>query len=181
MLLTIIVLPIVMWSYYVTQTVGRDTVGMFNFTYPFVGFFRKLYFSWSEAFSEFPRMPILEMLAPISMAVQAIWMVRQMDWRSRWWLFGAGAVLLSVVIGDFVWASQSAYARCLLPMTVAFNVTLFQHAYLTSERKRVWWWMGNLGLLDRGAIGLVFIAALRLAGGWAGKAGRTAAPAKPRS
>jgi hypothetical protein len=180
MILTIIVLPVAAWSYYVAQTVGRDNAGMFNFTYPFVGFLRKLYFAWSEAFSKFPRMPILEMLAPISMAIQAIWMVGHTNFRSRWWSLGAGAVLLSMLIGDFVWASQSAYSRCLLPMTVAFNVTLFQDAYLPVERKRVWWWVGNLGLLDRGAIGIVLLAAIRLAIGWACMAERAETSASPR-
>ncbi len=179
--LMIVVFPIAAWSYYVAHTVGRDNVGMFNFTYPFVGFIRKLYLAWSEACSEFPRMPILEMLAPISMAVQAIWMVRNTNLRSRWWMLGAGSVLLLIVIGDFVWASQSAYSRCLLPLTVAFNVTLFQEAYLPAKRKRVWWWLGNLGLLDRGAIGIVFIAAIRLASGWVGKSGWTATSARPGS
>lgn len=164
--LLIVAIPFVLWSYYVTSTVGRDSVGMFNFTYPGVGFFRKLGFAWSEAYSDFPRLPILEMLAPLSILVQAFWMVRRVNLLSPWWLLGAGAVLLTVIIGDFVWASQTAYSRCLLPMTVAFNVTLFQYEYLSTERKRAWWWLGNLGLLDRCAVGIALMALIRLVIFW---------------
>jgi hypothetical protein len=164
--LLIVAVPFALWSYYVTHTVGRDDVGIFNFTYPGVGFFRKLGFAWSEAYSDFPRLPVLEMLAPLSILVQAFWMVKKVNLNSPWWLLGAGAVLLTVVIGDFVWASQTAYSRCLLPMTVAFNVTLFKYEYLTTERKRIWWWLGNLGLLDRCAIGIVLIAVIRFVPLW---------------
>ncbi len=154
--LPIIALPVAGWFLYARSVVGPDKAGVGNFSYPFFGFFEKLRLEWSEAILEFPRLPILEMIAPLSMAIQVIWLVRCFAWRSEWWRWGAPYILLTIAIGDYVWASQSAYSRCLLPMTVCFNVLLYQND-LSKKANRWWWLLGNLGLLDRAAIGLLLM------------------------
>lgn len=157
----IIVVPIGIWVVYVHNQVGSDANGIGNFSFPFYGFSHKIVVEWSKAFVEFPRMPILEMIAPWTIVVQIAFMLRLASWRSNWWLFGIGFVLLAIVMSPWVWATQSAYSRCLLPLSVSFNVLLYQSS-LSQSKHWKWWIGGNLGFLDRAALGifLLFVAEL---------------------
>lgn len=155
----IIALPAVVWTLLVRYRFGNEVGSLSNFTYPLVGFLDKLLVTWRELFSGFPRMPILELIAPWSILVQVIYLLRYPKWHDKWWRFGIGFAILALFIGPLVWATQSAYSRVLLPLTVSFNICLFA-ANLPQVQHRRWWWIGNFGLLDRALPGLLalFIA-----------------------
>ncbi len=155
--MTIVLTPICIWTIYVNAQVGSDAIGWGNFTYPFFGFANKFYSEWRQAIVEFPRMPLLEMIAPWTIVVQVVFLLWKSSLRSAWWQFGFGFVCLAIMIGPWVWATQSAYSRCLLPMTVSFNVILSQSSMLRHNRWK-WWIAGNLGYLDRAAIGILLLA-----------------------
>jgi hypothetical protein len=164
-LLVVAVLPMLMWSWYVTQKVGSDRIGLGNFDFPWSGFFGKVHQEWMTAITDFPRLPWLELIAPLSLLTQVVWMAAYGDSQSRWWWFGVGFVPLFMLVGHHVWATQSAYSRCLLPLTISFNVMLYQ-ANLPTSRHRWWWVLGNLGLLDRAIPGLVVMTIARICAGW---------------
>jgi hypothetical protein len=159
--IVIILAPIGLWTIYVHNTAGTDETSLGNFTYPLLGFANKLSDEWRKAFAEFPRLPLLELIAPWSIAVQVVWMIWKRSWRSPWWQFGAGFVCLAIMLGPWVWATQSAYSRCLLPMAVSFNVLLFQSS-LSRKARGAWWVAGNLGFLDRAAIGIVLLGLIEM-------------------
>jgi hypothetical protein len=96
-----------------------------------------------------------------------IWLTRYADPRSRWWWFGYLYVVLALFLGEYVWATQSAYSRALLPMIVSFNVLLYQ-TQRGGPAYRWWWWLGNLGFLDRALPGILILAAVGAAARWRG-------------
>ena len=152
----IILVPIGLWAIYVRNQVGNDVTAFGNFSFPSYGFVNKLSVEWRKAILEFPRLPLLEMIAPWTIAVQIVFMLRETSWRSKWWQFGIGFVVLAIVISPWVWATQSAYSRCLLPLTVSFNVLLSQST-LSRPTHWKWWVWGNLGFLDRAAFGILLL------------------------
>src|SRR5690606_13592753 len=78
-----------------------------------------------------------------SLATQLLFFALRPRWNDRWWRLGAVMSLLMLVLGEAVWEGfPSAAARVLLPMLLAFNLTL----------PRGWRWgvvliLGNLSLL----------------------------------
>jgi len=160
-------LPAMGWGVYVWWIVGPDRVGVGNFAGPWVGFYGKVHAGWLEALTGFPRIPWLELIAPWSVVCQMIWLTRYADPRSRWWWFGYLYVVLALFLGEYVWATQSAYSRALLPMIVSFNVLLYQ-TQRGGPAYRWWWWLGNLGFLDRALPGILILAAVGAAARWRG-------------
>ena len=156
--LLIVLVPLAAWQYYIKTQIGSGASGLQNFTWPVVGWAGKLATQWSELLFEFPHCSPLEMIAPLSIAVQAATMFAWPAWSNRWWRLGIGFAILSVVIAQPVWASQSAYSRVLLPLTLAFNLVLLQHfeqGRLGGRWYTILFWIGNVGLLDRAIPGLL--------------------------
>ena len=87
---------------------------------------------------------LFELLAPLSLTVQAVYLFLRPRLTDPIWAFGAGFAVLLVFLGDSVWIDQFGYCRILLPLTFAFNLLI--HA--TERSERFWWWfvVGNLGL-----------------------------------
>jgi hypothetical protein len=66
-----------------------------------------------------------ELLVLVAMTVQWLFFVLRPRWRDPWWRLGASYSVLMVVLGDAVWEGYpGAASRVLLPMTLAFNVSL---------------------------------------------------------
>jgi hypothetical protein len=81
----------------------------------------------------------LALLAIAGVTVQAIYLLRVVEWRRPWWRVGVAFIGLLLVIKGEIWLG--AYLRVLLPLTLAFNLLL--------PRGRAFWpWFvaGNLGL-----------------------------------
>lgn len=154
--IAVIVMPIMLWSAYVRYRVGPDASGLGNFAPPLFGFFYKLNVTWSETIAFFPRFPLLELIAPWTIVAQVIFLLSHASLRSKWWHFGIGFAILAIFIGPWVWSTQSAYSRCLLPLTVSFNILLAQTNDHRSNFMK-WWLLGNVGYLDRAVPGLLLL------------------------
>jgi hypothetical protein len=85
-----------------------------------------------------------ELIAPLSMLVQAVHLAIWRDPRSPLWWLGATFALLFICLGHPVTVEEIASARTVLPMTLAFNLRL------AAQRGGVFWSYfiaGNVGLL----------------------------------
>jgi hypothetical protein len=140
----IVVLPLALWVCYLWLQFGTgDTVGSRNFDLPLAAFIGK----WRATFGELVAgnnlvgLPNLWIL--VSLSTQLLFFALRPRWNDRWWRLGAVMSLLMLVIGEAVWEGHpSAAARVLLPMLLAFNLSL----------PRGWRWgpilvLGNLSIL----------------------------------
>jgi len=95
---------------------------------------------------------IFELLALVSLTVQAVFLGVRRQWTSPWYRVGLAHVALMLVLGPEVWESSRAFARVLLPMNVAYNLLL--------PRGRAFWPLamaGNLSVIHSlEALGLTF-------------------------
>ncbi len=87
---------------------------------------------------------VFELLAPLSLAVQAAFFAIRRESGDPAWRFGAAWAALFLVLGPQVWCEQYASTRVLLPLTFAFNVRL--HAAAGTRRDLAWFAAGNAGL-----------------------------------
>ncbi len=87
---------------------------------------------------------LFELLAPLSLAVQAMFFAVRRDPADAFWRLGAAWAVLMLFLGPQVWCEQYASTRVLLPMTFAFNRRL--HAAAGSRRDLAWAAAGNAGL-----------------------------------
>jgi hypothetical protein len=140
-LIPLLVVPVTLWLGYVRFQIPPQLPRASLFSIPFVGW-------WEKIASQLTRrpQPLVELLAPLAMMVQVIYFTVRPRWTSLWWRWGIGWALLAIVVGTPIWEEQYGYCRILLPLTVAFNVLVYQH-----ERNRsyvLWQWLGNLWLFN---------------------------------
>ena len=149
--------PLVIWQTYVRTQIGGGQSGFsHNFNWPLFGLVDKLTAVWQQCIENPTRPPLLELLGPISIAVQSGYLLSRWRWNDEFWRFGIGFACLTVVIAFAVWESQSAYSRVLLPLCISFNALLLRDSQAMSFRQYlIWFWLGNIGLLDRAIPGLV--------------------------
>jgi hypothetical protein len=125
--LVLVIAPLLAWLACLKMWLGNGgDVGARNFDWPFLGYLRK----WREALhplfaagsGEIAR---AELLVLVAMTVQWLFFIVRPRWRDPWWRLGASYSVLMVVLGDAVWEGYpGAASRVLLPMTLAFNVSL---------------------------------------------------------
>lgn len=140
--------PLVLWTAYILHlfgAAGSDT-GARNFAPPFVEFWHKAVFSFRDILSDPPvfAYSIGGVFTVVSLATQLLFFVLRPRWSDPWWRLGAAFCVLMLCLGESVWEGYpSAAARVLLPMLLAFNLTL--------PRGARWWpvfLLGNLTLLS---------------------------------
>jgi len=136
----------VLWYLYVhTRFPGHTLSGGENFTLPFTGLFQKI----SGAFLAFCSVPsrhhFFELIAPLSLTFQGGYFIvfRRPD--CQVWRFAIPWAALLLCLGPWVWVEQLAFTRVLLPLTVAFNLSLVLQSHSRTE------WLfcfiaGNIGL-----------------------------------
>jgi hypothetical protein len=147
----VMLLPVTAWLLYVRWTlpgIGLPIAG--NFVLPFTGMAMKLLAaandSWEMARGgRFFFEQIFELLAPASLAAQAIYLVRVPRLRSRAWRLGIGFVPLMLVLGQANWVEQHAFCRSLLPLTAAFNLLVHRHEAGPAYAR--WFLAGNVGMV----------------------------------
>jgi len=148
----IIILPITLWLMYVhfRLPVGSVT-GVNNFAVPLLGVAHKLRNGLYELAMGVVSTPMMlqggrlfEVLAPLSLITQAIYLVSKPRISSQAWRMGIGFVFLLSTLGESVWVQQEAYCRVLLPLTFSFNLLLHKHA--SGSRFATWYLMGNVGM-----------------------------------
>jgi hypothetical protein len=137
----LIVVPSLVWFDYL-HAIYRSTVtqGLDQLSMPFTAYRD----AWSQSLRVARRGGLfsaraLPWLAIVGITVQAVSLLVIHRWRSAWWRLGIAFVALMFVIKPEIWLG--AYARVLLPLTVAFNLSL-------PRDHRFWpiFLAGNLGL-----------------------------------
>jgi hypothetical protein len=122
------------------------TYGARNFAMPFSGMMNKLQDTVSSMIADrtYPFVTVTKFDAVVLAGIlaQFFFFAFRIRWRDPWWRVGACYSVLMMFLGDAVWENYpSAAARVLLPMTLAFNV---------SVPRRRWWPLllvvGNLGI-----------------------------------
>ena len=144
-------LPLAAWFVYVWLNVADPRIlGAGNVSLPFVSLSMKVLAAgntWWEAVRAGDPLvrKTFELLAPASLVVQAVYLVRYPRLSSRAWRFGVGFAALLLLIGDAVWVEQYAFCRTLLPLTAAFNLLVHRHEEGASYTR--WFLAGNLGMI----------------------------------
>jgi hypothetical protein len=141
----LVVLPLAAWMLGLRVWLGRgDDIGARNFGAPFAGLTEKLQQSVSQYVAGgYPSVIArLDLLVLAGLLAQFFFFAFRRRWHDPWWRIGACYAVLMVFLGDAVWENYpSAAARALLPMTLAFNITV---------PRRGWWALlllaGNLGI-----------------------------------
>lgn len=87
---------------------------------------------------------ISELIAPLSLPVQAAYLVTKPRFHSKVWRFGIGFGLLLSVLGKDVWVEQFGYCGILLPLTFSFNLLIHEHE--SNRRFMAWYLAGNVGM-----------------------------------
>ncbi len=147
----ILFLPVTSWFIYTHIRFQPGPVaGCGNFASPFSGLALKLWDGLQGLSTGFHSSPskllesISELVAPLSLLVQAIYLVTKPRFQSKIWRFGIGFALLIFVLGKSVWAEQFAYCRVLLPLTFSFNLLIHEHE--ENSRFLAWYLAGNVGM-----------------------------------
>jgi hypothetical protein len=146
-------LPLALWMVYVSWRVRETSSGLYNFTWPVMGYIGK----WTELVAalrhESERLAVWStVLATIGLTVQAVFFLVHRQPDNRWWRVGVVYVALMLCLGTPVWEGfPGAATRVLLPLSLAFNA--LAHRSGVSFR---WLVAGNLtviaGLLALGSL-----------------------------
>lgn len=141
----LVALPLAAWMLCLRLLVGRaeDLGDARNFAPPFAALADKLLQSLSQLLAEgYHSLAKYDLLVVAGLLAQFLFFALRRRWSDPWWRLGAAYALLMVFLGGAVWENYpSAAARVLLPMTLAFNI---------SVPRRRWWPLllvvGNLGV-----------------------------------
>ena len=87
---------------------------------------------------------LFELLAPVSLLTQAIYLMVKPRIRSSLWRFGIGFAFLFCILSLAVLKEQYASLRVCLPLTFAFNFLI--HKYEKDYAHFIWFAVGNVGL-----------------------------------
>jgi len=144
--------PVMIWSIYIYYHLSTETMlGSGNFQFPFFGLFNKVLGSVKQLLDGFSHriwmnLPFLffELICPLSLLIQSVYMVIRFNTSSNAWKTGIGFVGLFCFLGAGVWGDQYAYSRVLLPLTVSFNFLI--HEQETASSFRSWYLLGNAGM-----------------------------------
>lgn len=140
------VFPLIIWVVCIRYWAGKtlELGDSRNFAAPFSALAEKMQQTISRLLAEgYPSVAKYDFLVLIGVLAQFFFFVFRIRGHDLWWRLGATYAVLMIVLGDAVWENYpSAAARVLLPMTLAFNISV--------PRGR--WWallllVGNLGVL----------------------------------
>lgn len=144
----ILCLPLLLWTAYVHVRIADATAARYeNFDFPFFGIVQKIFGSLQELIAQGPARNgrrLFELLCPLSLLVQMLYLVMKPRWRSELWRFGIGFIALLALLGGDVWTEQNGYPRILLPLTFSFNLLI--HRYESGWWLGLWYLLGNGGL-----------------------------------
>ncbi|MBN1538427.1 MAG: hypothetical protein JW908_16955 [Anaerolineales bacterium] len=148
----ILFLPLALWLIYVHLRLPSGTeMGIGNFDLPFFGIMLKLWndihmlvnMGLSASMLDLAKL-FSEILCPLSLIVQAVYLLLNPRYKSATWRYGIGFVILLALLGESVWVEQLAYCRALLPLTFSFNLLIHEHNY--GYKYWVWYLLGNGGM-----------------------------------
>lgn len=118
------VAPLAAWMLYVGWRVNGHSSGMYNFTWPVMGYVGRWLGNFSALQNESERLAVwTTVLATIGLSVQAAYFLLHRQPDDRWWRVGLGYTALLLCLGAPVWEGfPGAATRVLLPLSLAFNV-----------------------------------------------------------
>ncbi len=126
--MALVIVPLVAWIVCLRLLLGRgDDVGSRNFGFPFAGLTNKLQQSVSQLIAGgYPAVIArFDLCVLVGLVAQFFFFAFHRRWHDPWWRVGACYAVLMAFLGDAVWEDYpSAAARVLLPMTLAFNITV---------------------------------------------------------
>jgi hypothetical protein len=125
--------------------------GINNFSFPFVALAHKLWQAIHDFSGVFLQGPVhlqaydlFEILAPLSLVIQAGYLIAKPRIDDQAWRLGIGFALLLCVLGRSPWVAQNGYCRILLPLTFSFNLLLHKHE--PGTKFAAWYVAGNVGM-----------------------------------
>ena len=141
-----------LWYIYVQQNItAHNAVNLLGISWPIVGFLSKIATAipdfknaWSHESLPQNIFKLYEVLAPLSLFIQAIYLLIKVRIKDQIWRFGVGFVLLMLILSMAVWKEQFAYCRVLLPLTVSFNLLIYK--FESGKSFYSWFVAGNIGL-----------------------------------
>ncbi|HUR57988.1 MAG TPA: glycosyltransferase family 87 protein [Opitutaceae bacterium] len=124
----LVALPLLAWMGYIRLKFGPgEDQGLGNFTLPLAGLAEK----WGEAVAGFglpgtdPRAQWAMLLAVAAITLQGLFFLLRWRVGDPWWRVGAAFAVMMIFLSTPVWEGYpGAFTRVLLPMTLAFNVTV---------------------------------------------------------
>jgi hypothetical protein len=146
-----VALPLAVWWGYIQWMVDVDKVMESRqlLDWPLVGIFTKCK---EAAYALFMTQRVsdiannsFELLAPFSLFIQAIYLIIYPKLELPTWRWGIAFALLMLLLGPRIWEEQAAYCRIILPLTVVFNLLIFQHE--KGRKYGIWYITGNLGMM----------------------------------
>ena len=147
----LLVIPLLLWAAYVQMMMGGTAnIGSGNFSWPLWEVVQKLDIAARDLFNgphgSMRRLAhhAFEVLCPLSLCAQAVYLFIHPRLRAPAWRLGIGFAVLLLVLGSSVWTEYNAYSRVLLPLTMAFNLLIHQHEQ--GRAYRAWYIAGNTGM-----------------------------------
>lgn len=149
--LALVFLPIALWYVYSDFMIKSTLGGSSNpLGIPFVALVNKIGVSFQKFLRpEYPEIWYkiswaFEVLAPISLIIQAAYLIFKPKPREAFWRFGIIFAVAGFFYADKYWGDQYGYCRSLLPLTASFN--LLVHKNELGKYYWIWYIAGNLGL-----------------------------------
>jgi hypothetical protein len=141
---SLVFLPYLGWLYYVQIHLGSGlALGIKNFEIPFVAFAQHFWGTIHSLLISFNFYDLSELLALVSLTVQAVYLLKKPRIDSPIWRMGVLFAVFYFFLGSSVLVQQLNYTRALLPLSMAFNLLLNR-----SQEKHFgrWFVLGNIGL-----------------------------------
>jgi hypothetical protein len=146
-----ILVPTLLWHSYVHFTFGPPQFGT-NFGWPFSGYLAAILKATKMLpYQHFSFSSITSMLAPVSLLVQGFYLFWAPRSGSIYRRTGMAFAVSSIFLSSDVFVDQVSYCRDLIPVSLAFNITLMQN---NSHRFGFWFVAGNAGL-TKGLVQLI--------------------------
>jgi hypothetical protein len=143
--LVIVLIPVAAWYLYAHLRLGFTNMDVPNTSWPGVGLADYLVRAWQHWYPKRMLSPRLtaELLAPISLIVQACYLLLRRDVQSPYWRMGIGFVFSYLLLSPSVFVEQLSFTRDVVPLAVAFNVAMRKEK---GWRFAAWFIAGNVGL-----------------------------------
>lgn len=143
--LVIILIPIAAWYLYAHLRLGFTNMDVPNTSWPGVGLADYLVRAWHHWYPKRMLSPRLtaELFAPLSLIVQACYLLVRRDTKSPYWRMGIGFVFSYLLLSPDVFVEQLSFTRDVIPLAVVFNIAMRKE---TGWRFTAWFVAGNVGL-----------------------------------
>jgi hypothetical protein len=126
----LVVFPVAAWAFCIYLWLGgAGRVGLlYNFSGPFAGLLGKMAKVTADLRAEVHPLSSVsrfDLLVLVGLVSQFLFFAIRVRWRDPWWRVGASYAVLMAFLGSEVWGNYPpAAARVLLPMTLAFNISV---------------------------------------------------------